>query len=388
MDDRTEPEDEGLGAGDDEFVERPYGGRPYGGRPYGGRPYGGRPYGGRPYGGRPYGGRPYGGRPYGGRPYGGRPYGGRPYGGRPYGGRLTSAEGSETDVLDPEQWSADVSELVWERSAVIRLGATVVCDEYELAVPAFDATPNAPDYIEESAEKPLLKPREKKLRPRDHELAAKMVLSNRLARDVQENAALAQALREDLAEALALRADRAFLCGDPPPPPRVQPTGISNSVPPNLNLPVAGDLLATVRNMLTAVRTVDPLVNPVFRAPGWILHPATLDALTELLTANGLAIGAGRSLDSFGTLLRLDGLDCGVLLGYPFVVSAAAFDGRAVRLYFSADWREAWIGVDGDLVTVDLSADAHFQTDETVIRATMSHDFTLRRPEAFTWVNA
>jgi HK97 family phage major capsid protein len=87
----------------------------------------------------------------------------------------------------------------------------------------------------------------------------------------------------------------------------------------------------------------------------------------------------------FSGLLCLDGADGGEFLGYPFVVSTAAFDGGSHRMYLSADWRQAWIGVDGVLVDVDISADVHFQTDETVIRATMAHDFGLARLEAFTW---
>jgi len=360
---------------DDGFAERPFGGRPYGGRPYGGRPYGGRPFGGRPYGGRaeedrPYGGRPYGGRPYGGRPYGGRPFGGRPFGGRPFGGREGEAEGRP--VLDPDEWSADVAELVCQRSAVIRLGATVVTDEYELRVPTIDSTDGAPNYVNEGDEKPVLDRRELALRPRDHELAAKAILPDRVARDIAVDRLLALTVKEDLAEALALRADRAFLSGAGP-----GPTGVAGLVS---DTAFQNDVLATGRALLSEIRTVNEALNPTFRAPGWVLHPQTLDVL-----ANGGAGPEGTTVDMFSGLLRVDGADGGEFLGYPFVVSAAAFDGGTRRIYFSADWRQAWIGLDGVLVDVDISADAHFQTDETVIRATMGHDFGLVRGEAFKW---
>ena len=366
---------DGTAWDDGEVSERPFGGKPFGGRPYGGRPYGGRPYGGRPFGGRhdddrPYGGRPYGGRPYGGRPYGGRPFGGRPFGGRPFGGRHGEADGRAS--LDPDEWSADVAELVCQRSAVIRLGATVVSDEYELRVPAIDSTPGSPEYIDEGDEKPRLELRELKLRPRDHELAAKVVLPNRIADDIAADPLLALAVKEDLAEALALRADRAFLGKAGP-----GPIGIAGLVP---GVGAAADTLATGRALLTAIRNVDPLLNPTFRAPGWVLHPATLDLLPQ--SSSG---PAGTTVDMFPGLLRLDGADGGEFLGYPFIVSGAAFDGGTRRIYFSADWRQAWIGIDGDLVDVDISTDVHFQTDETVIRVTMGHDFDLARADAFTW---
>ena len=362
-------------AGDDGYSERPFGGRPFGGRPYGGRPYGGRPYGGRPFGGRPeddrpFGGRPYGGRPYGGRPYGGRPFGGRPFGGRPFGGRQGEEEGRP--VLDPDEWSADVAELVCQRSAVIRLGATVVADEYELRAQAIDSTPRAPDYVKEGGEKPILGRRELRLRPRDHELAAKAVLPDRVARDIAADPLLALAVKEDLAEALALRADRAFLSGAGP-----GPIGVAALVP---GVGAQADILATGRALLTAIRNVDPLLSPAFRAPGWVLHPATLDVLVQEPAEPSSAVDVVS-----GGLLCLDGADGGEFLGYPFIVSAAAFDGGSRRMYFSADWRQAWIGVDGVLVDVDISGDVHFQTDETVIRASMAHDFGLARPEAFTW---
>jgi Phage capsid family len=352
---------------DDGFSERPFGGRPVGGRPYGGRPYGGRPYGGRPFGGRDDDDRPFGGRPYGGRPFGGRPFGGRPYGGRA--------------VLDPDEWSADVAELVCQRSAVIRLGATVVSGEHELRVPMINSTPGAPDYVGEGDEKPRLERRELTLRPRDHELAAKVVLSDKVARDIAADPLLALAVKDDLAEALALRADRAFLSGAGP-----GPVGIAG-LPGVTQTPAATNLLDTGRALLTAIRNVDPLLNPPFRAPGWVLHPATLDQLARSAAAPPWPPSSPVDLtvEMFPGLLRLDGADGGEFLGYPFVVSAAAFDGGTRRIYFSADWRHAWIGVDGALVVVDISAEVHFQTDETVIRATMSHDFGLARGEAFAW---
>jgi HK97 family phage major capsid protein len=370
-------------AGDDGYSERPFGGRPFGGRPYGGRPYGGRPYGGRPFGGRPeddrpFGGRPYGGRPYGGRPYGGRPFGGRPFGGRPFGGRQGEEEGRP--VLDPDEWSADVAELVCQRSAVIRLGATVVADEYELRASTIDATsrPAAPDYVKEGGKKPILGRRELTLRPRDHELAAKIVLPDRVARDIAADPLLALAVKEDLAEALALRADRAFLGGAGP-----GPVGVAGLVP---SVGAVTDIVTTGRALLKQIRTVAPPLTPTFRAPGWVLHPTTLDVLVQEPARPSPTTVETVDMVS-GGLLCLDGADGGEFLGYPFVVSAAAFDGGSRRMYFSADWRQAWIGVDGVLVDVDFSFDVHFQTDETVIRATMAHDFDLARREAFTWAD-
>ena len=120
-------EDVGFAREQEELADRPYGVRPYGVRPYGVRPYGVRPYGVRPYGVRPYGVRPYGVRPYGVRPYDVRPYG------------VRQGEHAEGGFLDPEEWSAEIAEVFCERSAVVRLGATIIPSEGELPVGAFDA---------------------------------------------------------------------------------------------------------------------------------------------------------------------------------------------------------------------------------------------------------
>jgi Phage capsid family len=133
--------------------------------------------------------------------------------------------------------------------------------------------------------------------------------------------------------------------------------------------------------VVAAVRAATPA--PRFRCPGWIIGPESLDRLTQLRTADCLTQSddpRARSLDSF-PLLRLDGADGGSFLGYPFVVSAAAEN----AIYFAADWREAWIGFDGPVVRVDASSDAAFQADQTLIRATMSYDFALRRQQGFGW---
>ena len=110
-----------------------------------------------------------------------------------------------------------------------------------------------------------------------------------------------------------------------------------------------------------------------FRAPGWVLAPDVLDELT--ITASGAANGT--TLDMTHLLTN----EPPRLLGYPYALSPAA--GRQV--FFGADWGEAWIAVDGRIVTVDVSPDARFASDETVVRAVACHDFLVRRPAAFAY---
>ena len=354
---------------DDELGGRPYGGRPYGGRPSGGRPYGGRPYGGRPYGGKPYGGRPYGGRPYGGKPYGGKPYGGKPYGGKPYGGKLADVG------VDFDEWGAEIGEGVCDRSAIIRLGATVVFGTDELQIPAPVAAgafraPGAAAPVPAAANPPV------PLVPGEWRLEASVAIPIGVVPGVLENPALASTLKDDLAQELALRADEAFL-------------GTSAGGPPGIGArPVfgpaggGGQRLRRLRDLAAATRAAQTPRNP-----GWVVHPQALDTLARFLTRNGIVqAAAGRSLDSLA-LLCPDRADGGTLLGSRFVTSEAAIlVANRPRVYYSADWEEAWIGFDPSFVTVAASGGpAGTAPGQLVITASMPLGFALRRPAAFGW---
>jgi HK97 family phage major capsid protein len=371
-------EDEDPPAGE-EFAERPYGARPYGARPYGARPYGARPYGARPYGPRPYGARPYGARPYGARPYGARPYGARPYGARPYGARPYGARPSPTDIFDPEEWAAEIAELVCERSAVIRLGAMLTFATDELQVPVTDA---ATGFRAPGAPGPAPAPVQSiALRPGDWRLEATVALPIRLAPGLAADPELAFALKSDLADALALGADEAFLAGAAVGGPQ----GISDLVGRTGPAAGGGQRLQRLRDMAATIRDAHPVRNP-----GWILHPNALDDIARFLTRNGVVQAAqGRAVDTF-PLLRYDGADGGMLLGLPFVTSNAAFGQNRPRVYLSGDWEEALIGLHPYFVTVAVpgasdAPGAPADPGEVVIAASLPLDFALRRPAAFAW---
>ena len=325
------------------------------------------------------------------------PYPPRPYPPRPYPPR----EEAPDCTLDPFEWSADVADLFCAESALVRLGARLVYDEDDLPIAAIEWQAdgaNRPKYLErpketepKSTEDPELKESEKKpearvserhVHPKEHELAVKVIIPNDLACTLAEYPDVAWALKHDLARALALRADQAFLHGAGPP----DPLGITQTGLVQAPAQAAADLLALVRLMVSTVRT---RVDARFGCAGWILHPDTLDQLSKLVTADGLNVGAGAgawTLDAV-TLLTNDGGDGGMLVGYPFIVTRAARDGNATMLHFSSDWSEAWIGAHRRLLTVDVSVDVQFQTDETVIRAVMYHDFVVRKPSYFTYAD-
>jgi hypothetical protein len=362
--------------------EPDFGDRPAGMRPAGMRPAGMRPAGMRPAGMRPAGMRPAGMRPAGMRPAGMRPAGMRPAGMRPAGMR---DDDDMRDRLDPDEWSADIAELFCAYSVVIRSGARLVLGESDLIVPSASLR-GVPEYLpppvetdpDGAAPAALGAARRalgqaavassaslttRRLRPRDNELTLTLEVRDQLVRALIEHPEIAWALKEDIARALALRADEEFL----------------QRITENELAPGAGPL-ETTRAMVAALRRGRPVH---FANAGWILDPSTLAALTTALTSNALTTDdAGTSLDSLasGQLLAHDGADGGILLGYPFIVSPAA----GGRIYFSSDWSEAWLGGEPGLVSIQVSADARFQTDETVLRAVAHHDLVVRRSEFFT----
>ena len=349
---------------------------------YGSRPAGMRPAGMRPAGMRPAGMRPAGMRPAGMRPAGMRPAGMRPAGMRPY---------DDTGTLDPEQWSADIAELFCEASAVVRLGARMVFGVDDLPVPArrpdarylprpeplgdqhqVVAPSQALSAVAGQAEVTLGR-RRHNLRPRRNELVVQVKVRNWLISAIAAHPEAALALKQDVARALAGAADAAFLHGPFGGDGPIGIAGAGGRASGN-----AGDL-NTARAMVRQLRNVDRVR---FAKPGWVIDVPTLEELTT--TTDGL----GRTLDAT-RLLVLDDADGGFLLGYPFVATTAAREGSTrnpkSRMYFSADWSEAWIGIDQNLVSVDFSTETAFTTDETIVRAVMHHDFVVRTPRLFVF---
>jgi HK97 family phage major capsid protein len=379
---------------------RPVGMRPVGMRPVGMRPVGMRPVGMRPVGMRPVGMRPVGMRPVGMRPVGMRPVGMRPVGMRPVGMRDDTDDGDEGTLgyLDPDEWSGDVGALFCEYSAVLRLGARVVWGPSELPVPArpmldtprylpepvladdeggaapdLAAMAQAAEQVGEAVEHTETRMFYRRLRPRTHELSVQVVMRNRLVTSMVERPEVGWAVKQDLASALAFRADQGFLYGDPE---QRAPRGITRRGAEAHPAPEGEAWMETARDMLGVLRSS----RQRFANPGWILHPATLEQLSRDLAAN--------PPNDAGQLLTYDGADCGTLLGYPYVVSAAAADTTAddqLRLYFSSDWSEAWVGCEDPLATVDIAPSVRMATDETVVRAVTHHDFALRVPRYFIY---
>ncbi len=133
--------------------------------------------------------------------------------------------------------------------------------------------------------------------------------------------------------------------------------------------------------------------NAPFEKPGWIFHPrliATLETLKDT-TGHYLMDTGMLSFDPAGT--------GGSLLGYPFktttqipvnLTTGSSTDTSYVL--FSSDWSEVWVG-ENDQLEIALSSEATytadggatyvsaFQNQQTLFRASMTHDIAARRPQ-------
>jgi hypothetical protein len=367
-----------LSSGDTDWQQEPdLSARPFGARSAETRPFGARPFGARstpddrPFGARPFGARATDDRPFGARPFGARPFGARPFGARPFGARpFDRDDGGASDL---QEWSAALAELVCERSAVIRMGATLVAGPelrvYQFVPRTGFRPPAGPGPAPPAA--PAAGWPESPLRPGAWAFEAAVEVPQRLATGLTQHVEIADSLLIDLAEALAVGVDGTCLgtaAGGPP------------GAIPQVGGPAA-QLLQRLRGVVQATRNANPV-----RSPGWILHPSTVDTLTRFRTLNGLTQNnsTGRTLDRT-RLLELDGADGGTLLGFPFVTSAAATQGGNARAYFSVDWQEAWLGVEPYLVALRVTGEAAPTRGATVLRASLPLDVAIRLPAAFRW---
>ena len=103
-----------------------------------GRPFGPKPFGPKPFGPKPFGPKPFGPKPFGPKPFGPKPFGPKPFGPKPFGPKAGGADEADGGFLDLDEWSAEIAELVCGRSAVLRLGATLVAAEQGTALPVVD----------------------------------------------------------------------------------------------------------------------------------------------------------------------------------------------------------------------------------------------------------
>jgi HK97 family phage major capsid protein len=304
---------------------------------------------------------------------------------------LAVSTDSSGGYLVPAEVSRDVLMGLRARSAVMRMGPTVVPLKKSLDVVSLSTGASAV-YLAENAAIPISEQtfvQSALLTPK--ELAALVPVSDRLLRDADDNPSVEEIVRRDLAEVLALRADLAFLRGTGT---GGEPRGIRNtpgltpapSLGTNGRQPAFDDLKEVVASLRNA--------NAPFSRPGWIFHPRTIGTLERYKDADGhyLAETGLLSFDATG--------GGGTLLGFPFRTTtqipinlSVGSSSDCSEIYYSSDWDEAWVGEE-DTLRIEVSGEATywtgadwvsaFQSRQHLFRATLVHDIGLRRPQLFT----
>ena len=307
---------------------------------------------------------------------------------------LAEATPSAGGYLVPGEIASEVLMLLRARSAVMRMGPTIVPVAKELSVSNL-ASGASTGYVAENTRIPVSEQtfgQTVLLRPKA--LAALVLVSNRLLRDASESPDVDRVIRTDLAEVLALRADLAFLRGTGA---GSEPLGISNmtGLTPGPDLGPDGD--APDYDLLMDVVAAMREQNAPFLNPGFIFHPRLLSTLEKMKDAEGryLAEGGLLTFDPTG--------GGGTLLGFRFATTTqipisltTGTSTDTTEIYFSSDWQECWIGENEDFAIAVSGEAAYspdgttwnsaFQQNQTLFRATTHHDIGLRRPGLFTVV--
>jgi HK97 family phage major capsid protein len=231
-------------------------------------------------------------------------------------------------------------------------------------------------------------------------LGSLVAVSNRLLADaVAGNPSSAgsaeQVIQADIANLMAVTMDAGLLQGDAAGP---APYGILRTTG---TTPLPAGTIATNGSevsypLLIAIVGALRQASMPFTSPGWIFSGRTLTSLMSLTNSYGepLLSSAGLlTVDPTGTT--------GQLLGFPYVVTNAVPNNQtygtaanASTIIFSSDWSELFIG-DWQLFSVDSSQEASYtpdggttwisayQSQQTVVRATLWADMAIRRPAAF-----
>ena len=226
-------------------------------------------------------------------------------------------------------------------------------------------------------------------------LAALVPISNDLIRFAGTDPRVDSMIVEDTAISMATAEDAAFIRGD----------GTSNT-PVGLRnwLPGANLITATNIASLTGSALIQAIISDAGKAilalrranvkltkPGWLMHPDTMQFLSDLLTTTGAKV--------------FPEIGDGMFRGYPYAVttqiptnltlSGSGASGNGSELYF-VDFAQMIIGESLNL-QVAVSTEAtytvggvsinSFQRDETLIRLITENDFGPRHPEAIAVLN-
>ena len=287
---------------------------------------------------------------------------------------LASGDGTAGGFLVPEQYSAELIELLRPLAVVRRLGATVLpMPGGTLTVPKITGGASA-EYVGENQNIGKTEPKFGQLRLTARKLAAVVPISNDLIRFSSPQADAV--VRDDVVSAMAQREDAAFIRDD----------GTGNAPKGLRYWALAANVIAAngTVNLTNVTTDLGKLVlglrnsNVRMIRPGWLFSPRTEHYLMTIRDGNG------------NFAFREDML-AGRLWGYPFGVTTQIPDnlggGSDESEIYLVDMADSVIAESTNLI-IDVSSEAAyhdgssvvsaFSLDQTVIRVIASHDFGMR----------
>lgn len=292
---------------------------------------------------------------------------------------LASATGTAGGFLVPDNFSAEIIELLRPMAKVRNMGAIAVPMPGGNMIWPKVATGSSAAYIGENTNITKTEPTFGQLRLTARKLAALVPISNDLIRF--SSPAADQVVRQDLVAAMAQAEDAAF----------IRDQGIGNAPKGLRYWAASGNVIAanttvtiaTVSNELGRAIQVPLDGNVPMIRPGWLMAPRTYTYLSNLRTGTG-----GDGVKVFPEMEQ------GLLRGYPFQMTTQIpvnlGAGTDSEVYF-VDFAQCVIGeVPGFIIDVSDTAAYHdgsavvaaFSQDQTVIRVIAQHDFGVRQVNA------
>ena len=295
------------------------------------------------------------------------------------------AAGTDTagGYLVPEEYSAEIIELLRPQSVVRRMGAvTIPMATGTLNIPKLAGGGSA-SYIGENTDIGVTQPTFGTVQLTWKKLAAIVPISNDLLRF--SSPAADSIVRDDLVMAMALREDAAFIrdngVGN-------VPKGLRSWAPPSNIIPATTGTttLATVTTDLGKLILALKKANVRFIRPGWLMSPRTEMFLLTLRDGNGNFAFRPEMLTG-----RLFSYPYAVTTQIPENLSGGTVGGGTESEIYLVDFADAIIGESTQLI-IDASTEASyfqnnalhsaFSLDQTLIRVIAEHDFAMRHEES------
>jgi len=292
---------------------------------------------------------------------------------------------AEGGALVPAEYSAELIELLRNKTAVRQLGARVLPMGASLEMPSQDQAGTA-YYVGEGIAITLSEQKVGSMKLSEKKLAGLVVVSNDLIRNAVFSAE--EFVRDDLVQVLALKEDYTALFGtggEYSPRGLVSLIDASHQYAATAAAPTAPTLAEVKKELAKAKRKLKTANIPMVRL-GWVISPRTEELLYSITDGNGNSVFQAA-------------LDSGTLHGAPVIVTNQIPENpggtSAESRIISGDWSQFLIG-ESMQPQIEVFPNAAYDSagtvksgisqDQSVVRALAKHDFNTRYNKAFVIV--